>query len=72
MQSTAVARIRAGRWRQGASRVRPCPACRASTGCPLHAFEFDVTTGECLGDPEKLRVRTLHVSTVGEDVVAIT
>jgi nitrite reductase/ring-hydroxylating ferredoxin subunit len=37
--------------------------------CPWHGFEFDVFTGRCLADPERLRVRTFEVSTEGEDVV---
>jgi 3-phenylpropionate/trans-cinnamate dioxygenase ferredoxin subunit len=29
--------------------------------CPWHGFSFDVTTGTCLTEPHKLRVRTYDV-----------
>lgn len=29
--------------------------------CPWHGYEFDVTSGACLGDPRRARVRTYPV-----------
>jgi nitrite reductase/ring-hydroxylating ferredoxin subunit len=36
--------------------------------CAWHGFSFDVTTGACLTEPEKLRVRTYPVTVRGNDV----
>ena len=32
--------------------------------CPYHGYEFDLATGRCLGDPEKVRVKTYHATVV--------
>jgi len=37
--------------------------------CPWHGFEYDSTTGRCLGDPERLRIRTLDVVASGGDIL---
>lgn len=37
--------------------------------CPWHRFEFDVKTGRCLADPEKLRVRVYDVSVVDGNLI---
>ena len=29
--------------------------------CPWHQYEYDLETGRCLADPERLRVRTYRV-----------
>jgi nitrite reductase (NADH) small subunit len=33
--------------------------------CPWHGFEFDVSSGRCLADPENTRVRAYSVSVEG-------
>jgi nitrite reductase/ring-hydroxylating ferredoxin subunit len=35
--------------------------------CPLHAWKFDVTNGECDFDPEQ-KIQTLLVKIVGNDI----
>jgi nitrite reductase (NADH) small subunit len=30
--------------------------------CPWHGYEFDVNTGRCLADPDRVRVRTYSVT----------
>lgn len=37
--------------------------------CPWHGFEYDSVTGRCLGDPERMRVRTLDVVARDGDVL---
>ena len=37
--------------------------------CPWHRFEFDLDTGRCLADPEKMRVRAYRTSVVDGKVV---
>jgi nitrite reductase (NADH) small subunit len=37
--------------------------------CPWHHYEFDLATGRCLADPERLRVRTYDVAAVGDEIV---
>jgi nitrite reductase/ring-hydroxylating ferredoxin subunit len=34
--------------------------------CPWHHYEFDLRTGRCLADPERLRVATYEVREEGE------
>lgn len=36
--------------------------------CPWHQWEFEITTGRCLVDPEK-RVKTYPVEVVGDQVI---
>jgi 3-phenylpropionate/trans-cinnamate dioxygenase ferredoxin subunit len=37
--------------------------------CPWHRYEFDLYTGRCIGDPERLRVATYDVRLEGDEVV---
>ncbi len=37
--------------------------------CPWHRYEFDVTTGRSLHDPEGCRVASYDVRVVGDDVL---
>jgi len=37
--------------------------------CPWHGFDYDSATGRCLGDPERMRVRTLAVVAHDGDVL---
>ncbi len=37
--------------------------------CPWHAFEFDVTDGRAVADPERLRLRCYDVALEGNEVV---
>jgi nitrite reductase/ring-hydroxylating ferredoxin subunit len=37
--------------------------------CPWHHYEFDLATGRCLADPDRLRVRSYKVVTDGNDLV---
>lgn len=36
--------------------------------CPRHGFEFDITTGRSLHDPEHQRVKVYNVVTRGEEI----
>lgn len=36
--------------------------------CPWHGFSYDVTTGTCLAETKKLRVKTYPVSIVDQEV----
>lgn len=36
--------------------------------CPWHGFSYDVVTGACLTDPEKLRVKTYPLTLVDQEV----
>lgn len=37
--------------------------------CPWHGFEFDVLSGRCVADGERLGLRAFAVATEGDDVV---
>jgi nitrite reductase (NADH) small subunit len=37
--------------------------------CPWHHFEFELASGRCLSDPERLRVASYEVVEDGDDVV---
>lgn len=37
--------------------------------CPWHHYEFDLRTGRCLADPQRLRVATYEVRVEGEEFV---
>ena len=36
--------------------------------CPWHKYEFDLTTGRCLADPERLRIATYEVREEGDEI----
>jgi 3-phenylpropionate/trans-cinnamate dioxygenase ferredoxin subunit len=36
--------------------------------CPWHHYEYDLDTGRCLADPERLRVKTYRIREEGEDI----
>jgi nitrite reductase/ring-hydroxylating ferredoxin subunit len=36
--------------------------------CPWHHYEFDLETGRCLADPDRLRVATYDVREEGEEI----
>jgi nitrite reductase (NADH) small subunit len=40
--------------------------------CPWHHYEFDLATGRCLADGDRLRVRTYRVREDGDEVVVDT
>jgi nitrite reductase/ring-hydroxylating ferredoxin subunit len=37
--------------------------------CPWHGWEFDVSTGRCIADPERTRVRSYRVYVEDGDVI---
>ena len=40
--------------------------------CPWHGFEFDVVSGRCVADPERLRLHPFAAFMDGDDVVVET
>jgi len=38
--------------------------------CPWHGYEYDIKTGECIGD-RKLKLRKFDVVTRGEDIYVV-
>jgi nitrite reductase/ring-hydroxylating ferredoxin subunit len=36
--------------------------------CPWHGWEFDIATGQCLGDPKR-KLRTYRIEVQGDDIV---
>ena len=38
--------------------------------CPWHGYEYDIKTGECIGD-RKLKLRKFEVVTRGEDIYVV-
>jgi nitrite reductase/ring-hydroxylating ferredoxin subunit len=36
--------------------------------CPWHHYEFDLTTGRCLADPQRLRVAIYDVQLEGDEI----
>jgi nitrite reductase (NADH) small subunit len=36
--------------------------------CPWHRYEFDLSSGHCVADPERLRVATYDVAIEGDEV----
>jgi 3-phenylpropionate/trans-cinnamate dioxygenase ferredoxin subunit len=37
--------------------------------CPWHAYEFDLDTGRCLADPDRLRVAVYEIVREGDEIV---
>jgi nitrite reductase (NADH) small subunit len=36
--------------------------------CPWHRYEFELTTGRCVADPERLRLATYDVAIEGDEI----
>jgi 3-phenylpropionate/trans-cinnamate dioxygenase ferredoxin subunit len=37
--------------------------------CPWHAYEFDLSTGHCIADPDRYRVAVYDVERDGDEIV---
>jgi nitrite reductase/ring-hydroxylating ferredoxin subunit len=37
--------------------------------CPWHTYEFDLTTGRCLADPDRLKLNVYRVEQTDTEVV---